>query len=125
MENNSVTDFDKIMKLIAVLMEQQDWSKANAYCEKLLESDPENPELYLIRCMISHQVRHEADLWKCAQDFSLDKNFQTALKFASPERRKELERIQENHGELSLRKMYGRRPRFHGGGIVFPPEPSE
>ena len=89
-------DIPKIMKRIAVLMEQQDWEKAKTYCDKLLESDPENPELYLMMSMISLRLPNEDALWKCDQDLSADRNFRMALKFASPERKKRLEAIQCN-----------------------------
>ncbi|MBP5175361.1 MAG: hypothetical protein ILP07_05565, partial [Treponema sp.] len=84
----------KLKKRISILMEQQDWRKANSYCEKLLESEPENPELYLMMCMISHHIPNEDALRRCSINLATDKNFQVALKFAIPERKKQLEGVQ-------------------------------
>lgn len=84
----------KLMKRIAILMEQQDWKKANLYCEMLLESEPENPELYLMMCMITHHIPNEDALRRCSINLATDKNFQFALKFAIPERKKQLEEVQ-------------------------------
>ena len=86
----------KIMKRIAVLLEQQEWTEAGDYCKRLLESDPENPELYLIMCQIVRRIPGEDALRKSAQDLASDKNFQIALKFATPERRKQLVSIQQD-----------------------------
>lgn len=90
------TDATKTMKFISILMEQQDWDKANSYCEKLLLSDPENPELYLLRCMIALHIPNEVTLGQCSEYLHDDKNFQMALKFASPERKKDLESIRQD-----------------------------
>ena len=86
---------DKLLKRISMLMEMNDWDKANSYCEKLLESDPENPELYLLQCLIIRQLPNEDALMQSGQDLSNDKNFQMAMKLAPEERRKELEDIQQ------------------------------
>ena len=83
----------KIMKRIAILLDQQDWAKAKDVCDTGLNSDPENPELYLMMCMILRQIPNEDALRNCEQNLAVDKNFQTALKLASPERRKQLEAI--------------------------------
>ena len=86
----------RLVKRISILTDQQDWNYAHTYCIKALDEDPENPELYLLMCMIILRVRNEDALKHCAQDLLQDKNFQTALKFASPERRKQLESIRQD-----------------------------
>ena len=85
-----------LVKRIAVLMEQKEWEKAASYCEKLLESDPENPELYLMMCMISRHIPNEDALRQRGLNLSGDKDFQMALKFARSERRTELETLQRD-----------------------------
>ncbi|MBP5294436.1 MAG: SEL1-like repeat protein, partial [Lachnospiraceae bacterium] len=85
-----------LVKRIAVLMEQKEWEKAASYCEKLLESEPENPELYLLMTMISLRIASEDTLKESGLDLTADKNFQMALKFASPGRRRELETLQRD-----------------------------
>ena len=93
---SGVSETAKVMKFIFILMEQQDWDKADSYCERTLLSDPENPELYLLRCMIAHQIPNEIVLKQCSENLNIDKNFQMALKFASPERKNDLESIQQD-----------------------------
>ena len=101
---SGAADAAKTMKFISILMEQQDWEKANAYCEKLLLTDPENPKLYLIRCMISLQIPTENSLRHCTKKLSDDRNFQMALKLSSPERKKELQDIQNGQSEYWIRR---------------------
>ena len=99
------SDARKLMKRISILLDQQEWSKADSYCEKLLESDPENPELYLMMCMTVRRIPNEDALRNCNQNLSLDKNFQTALKLASGDRRKQIEEIlRENQVCFHLQK---------------------
>lgn len=96
------TDATKTMKFISILMEQQDWDKANSYCEKLLLSDPENAELYLLRCLIAHTIPNEVTLKQSSENLRVDKNFQMALKFASPEQKKKLEQLQYRQADNML-----------------------
>ena len=89
-------DIEKIMRRCSILMEQRDWTTAREHCQRALDSDPENPDLYLMLCMINHQIPTQADLENCNSDLSADRNFQTALKLYPPERREQLQKIQED-----------------------------
>ena len=94
-----------LMKRISILEAQQDWDKAREVCDTGLNMDPENPELYLLMCMILRRIPNEEALRECGQNLSVDKNFQMALKFASPERKKQLESIcQDTLVSFHLRK---------------------
>lgn len=73
-------------------MLQGEWDKARDYCEKVLETDPENPEIYLYLCMIDIQVSTEDELRKFPS-LANDKNFRVAMHLASPERKEQLEDI--------------------------------
>ena len=96
----------KLMKRISILMEQQDWDKAKEICDTGLNLDPENPELYLTMCMINHRITNEDALLKTALDLDVDKNFRIAIKLAQPERRKQLEMIQQEDRVLFFLKKY-------------------
>jgi len=87
-------DYETTIKRITILMEQQEWDKARGYCEKLLVSEPEDSELYLKLCMIGLKITNEEGLKKASCKLNNDKNFQFALRFASPERKKQLEEVQ-------------------------------
>ena len=99
------TDNETTIKRVHVLMEQQEWDKSREYCERLLDSDPENPELYLLLCLIEHKVTNESLLLNCKCDLSEDKHFSTAIKFASAERKQQLIDIQSELQE-SMHQEY-------------------
>ena len=80
---------EKILKRIKVLLEQKDWRKAKSYCEKMLETDPENSELYLLLTMAKAKSINETMLWKRVI-LANDRNFRTALRFASPAQKEHL-----------------------------------
>ena len=84
---------ENLIKRISVLMLQKEWNEANDCCKRALETDPENAELYLLLCMIGHKISTEDELLNTGCDLANDKNFQFALRFASPERGKQLEDI--------------------------------
>ena len=91
---DNTVDRETTIKRIYVLMEQREWEKAHSYCEKLLDIDPENPELYLMMCMIEHKISNELMLSKSNCNLKDDKNYSIAIKFASPERKQQLLDIQ-------------------------------
>ena len=103
------TEAANYIKRISILMEQQDWDKAASYCEKLLDSAPEDPELYLIRCMILHHIPSEDALKKCDEDLSTDKDLQMAIKLAAPERRNQLETILSEAEKERLKMLLNRK----------------
>lgn len=88
------SDVGKMMKRISILMSQEEWEEARSNCKDTLKIDPENAELYLLLCMIDHKVFEENGLREAEFNPREDKNFQVALMFASPERKKQLEEIQ-------------------------------
>jgi len=92
---DSPADLPKILKRCMILMEQHDWNAAQELCRKGLGIDPENPDLYLMQCMISRRVSNESELQNSNSDLSVDRNFQVAMKLCSPERRRQLEKIQQ------------------------------
>lgn len=87
-------DVEKMIKRISVLMLQNEWIEATDCCKRALENDPDNAELYLFLCMIDLKMSTEDELCNTGCDLAKDKNFQFALQFASPERKKQLEDIQ-------------------------------
>lgn len=82
------------IKRIQVLMDLQDWDKARLYCENALDSAPENPELYLMLCLINHKLSSNSFLEDSNIDLAEDKYFATAIKFSSADYKQHLLDIQ-------------------------------
>ena len=103
--DSSISDIDNVKKRIAILVSQDDWEKAVSYCERRLDTNPEDPELYFLICMLSRRIPDEETLRNSACSIQDDTNFRIALKYASPERRRQLESIrQETQTNCFLKK---------------------
>ena len=71
-----------LLKRAFMFLEDGDWSRADEFCEQVLNADPESAEAYLGKLMANLQVRHPDDLADCAEPFDDMDNYQKALRFA-------------------------------------------
>lgn len=60
---------ENLLQRVSIFLEDQDWSSANIYCEKILDIAPTNGQAYLYKLMTEARVTNEAAL----------KNYPTAL----------------------------------------------
>lgn len=95
-----------LLKRTYLFLEDGDFARADELCEQLLNQDPENAELYVIKLMIDLRVTQRDAIAQCGIDFSINPNYQKALRFAPPE----LARVLEDYVPLSkynntVRKM--------------------
>lgn len=103
-QSGSQAPNETTIKRIQILMELQEWDKARMHCEKALDSDPENTDLYLMLCLINHKLTNEALLTESSCDLMEDKHFVTAIKFASAERKQQLLDIQSRSQKERIRQ---------------------
>ena len=68
-----------LLKRAFMFLEDGEWSKADAYCEHVLNQDPENAQAYLGKLMAELHVRRLEDLPNCEQPFDNSNNFQRAI----------------------------------------------
>lgn len=93
---DDIPEIENIKKRAAILVSQDDWEKAVLSYEKELESNPENAEMYFLICMLFRRIPDENALRNSSFDIYNDTIFQTALKYASPERKKQIESVARN-----------------------------
>ena len=93
---DDIPEIENIKKRAAILVAQDDWEKAVLSYEKELESNPENAEMYFLICMLFRRIPDENALRNSSFDIYNDTIFQTALKYASPERKKQIESVARN-----------------------------
>lgn len=91
-------------KRIQILMELQDWDKARVYCENALDSAPENPDLYLMLCLINHKFANKSLLEDSNCDLTEDKYFATAIKLSSASHKQRLLDIQSKTQQNRLQR---------------------
>ena len=80
-----------LLKRTAMFLEDGNWNRVHEICEQILNTDPENAQAYVYELMCDLQVASQAELANCPQPFEGNKNFQKAMRFASPELKTELQ----------------------------------
>ena len=53
---NTNASISSLIKRTVLLLEEHEWEKAELYCDKILDSDPENAKVYLLLAFIEYKV---------------------------------------------------------------------
>lgn len=86
---------EKLLKRVNMFLEDNDFANAKAYCERVLDNDPENATAYLYCLMVELRVKRVEDLQDVAQPFE-DKNaYQKAMRFGDDEMKRMLSSYNE------------------------------
>lgn len=99
-----------LLKRAFMFLEDGNWRDADAYCEKVLDQDPENAEAYLGKLMAELHVRKRAELQTYNRTFTYSLNYQKIVRFGNKEMIAELDeankRITDLRKKLQLTKEY-------------------
>ena len=79
-----------LLKRAFMFLEDGNWQEADAYCEKVLDIDPENAEAYLGKLMAELNVRQREELKDCEKPFTDSKNYQKTMRFGNTALQEEL-----------------------------------
>lgn len=74
-----------LLKRISIFLGDGDWAKADEYCERVLDMDPECAEAYLGKLMVEKKVKIQAALANCKEPFDDSNNYKKAIRFGSRE----------------------------------------
>ncbi len=80
-----------LLKRISLFLEDGNWQEADEYCERVLDSDPENAQAYLYKLMAKMEVRKTEDLRNQAQPFDSEDMYRKTIRFADEELKNTLE----------------------------------
>lgn len=80
-----------LLKRAFLFLEDGDFGKADEYCEKVLNLDPENAEAYLAKLMVQFQVRKREVLGQCGERLDQADAFQKIMRFGGEAAKKEVE----------------------------------
>ena len=97
--SSSLASVDSLLKRAFLSLEDEEWKKADDFCEQVLNQDPENPQAYLGKLMAEFHVRHQEDLENCEQPFSNSRNYQRALRYGNDGSAKTLSEISKRNKE--------------------------
>ena len=73
---------EPLLKRAFMFLEDGNWQEADAYCEKVLDQDPENAQAYLGKLMAELHIATKEELPNCATELTQNGNYQKALRFA-------------------------------------------
>ncbi len=82
---------ESFLKRAFMFLEDGNWQEADAYCEKVLDIDPENAQAYLGKLMADLKVRRQEKLKECEKPFNGSKNYQKAVRFGGAALKEELD----------------------------------
>lgn len=80
-----------LLRRALLFLENNEIAKADDYCEKYLDMDPDSAYAYVVKLMIRIGVTQEEDLSKAEKSFRDWNSYQNACRFAAPELRERLE----------------------------------
>ena len=76
-------DVNSLLRRIEILLEDGDFEKADEYCEKVLDKDPENSKVYFYKFLVEEKLRNIKQFKTTYRiDFEKSTNYQKAKKFA-------------------------------------------
>ena len=102
---NTNPEIEALLKRVFMFLEDRDFEKANEYCEKVLDKDPENARAYLGKLMVELGVQKQEDLevWYIAEKkFDKISNYIKAVRFAD----ENLKSTLEEYVNVSTEKTY-------------------
>ncbi len=98
------------LKRAKIFLENGEFEKADEYCEKVLDIDPENAEAYFYKLLAENRFINENDLKTAKKDWRGSSNFKNALRFGSPAFQAKLKKFEDayaSHTEmLKTEKTY-------------------
>ncbi len=74
-----------------MFLEDGDWEKADDYCEKVLDRDPQNASAYLGKMMADLKVTNRSVLANLSEPFTSNSNYIKFIRFAGSELKAEIE----------------------------------
>ena len=81
---------NSLLKRAFIFLEDGDWQKADEYCEKVLDLDPQNATAYLGKLMAELHVKRQEYLRNCKQPFDGSGNYKKVMRYGSEALQKEI-----------------------------------
>lgn len=83
------SDLSGLIKRTFLFIEDEDWESAEAYCEKILDKDPEEAIVYFLKVMIEFKIKKLEDFDNAKIDISNSSNYEKAIRFADEAQEKQ------------------------------------
>ena len=111
----TASSIDSLLKRVFIFLEDEEFDRADDFCEQVLNIDPECAEAYLGKLMVELQVKSRNALGLCDKAFDGNNNYRKILRFGSEEMKNELvgyikqinDRIVENNRRAEEERLEG------------------
>jgi len=116
-QSSKTTDsnVESLLKRAFMFVEDGDFETAEKYCEKVLDSEPENTDAYLCKLMIAKKVTTKEKLKECDTPLEQDSNYLRILRTGDEKLVNELkkynEETKEHYNETTRKKNARKRNR--------------
>lgn len=110
--NDSVVplNISPLLERAAIFLEDEKWTEADDYCEKVLDQSPKNAQAYIYKLMATIHVRKQENLINQILPFDDNDNYQKAVRFADDKLKTELigyiEQINTRNYNMKREKEY-------------------
>ena len=79
--NTGNTNVEPLLRRAFLFLEDEEWQKADEFCEQVLNQEPENAQAYIGKLMAELRVRSQEELANCVEPFDRSNNYQKAVRF--------------------------------------------
>lgn len=108
--NGGSAAVEPLLKRAFMFLEDGNWQDADAYCEKVLDIDPENVQAYLGKLMANVNSRTKESLKNCKTPFTSNSNYLKIVRFGGDNLKQELQgyiKIIQEHNEADrIERVY-------------------
>ena len=87
----SAANVAPLLKRAFMFLEDENWNEADAYCEKVLDIEPENAQAYLGKLLAERKITKPENLKKDSELFSFSANYKKAMRFGDDELKAKLQ----------------------------------
>lgn len=81
--NDTTTNIAPLLKRAYIFLEDEEWNRADEFCEQVLNLDPENGEAYIVKLLIEYRCKTKEDLASLSKPINKSKNFSKIMRFGN------------------------------------------
>lgn len=98
---NANASEESLIKRIKMFIEDEDWPQARAYCDQVLDINPENGEVYYLRLLVDYRLKSADEVIKSEVNLNSNKYFLKAKRYGNTETIKTLQYIQDGINRIN------------------------
>ena len=109
-KNDKINSIEPLLKRTFMFLEDENFSEANEYCEKILDQDPECSQAYLGKLMADLKVNVPEALAYCDESFEDNSNYLKIIRFGDAgliaQLKHYISHIKERNETIRLMRLY-------------------